>query len=706
MALAIIDFILFDRSHAQFTIDTGTNPFYRVKIGRSVSDNEGIRLVDEVSYTSPMQRSQTGEFMLNTARQIGIPSGHFDRDNCYVQLFSFKTQDGRSPAWSEVVKVPVGFKNAVKGNYLLSLSQNIPGMADTFNNCRSVEQPPALSQQESLEDILLNGIKVVAPVVLGLLAGGDQAGAGAAGGKTDAAGKSDGLAGILKPDVLNNLLHSLLSSFAPAATNSTSKSQSLATSASLDDGNRFEPTAQEYARPFIFGIDDALLATLAGPIIKEGLSMLPQLLNAQNQARQQKQAATNKLITDLLADTNKRLMLQQILDHQGSSGATGAAGAGQSADVAQLLQLIQQAAATAPAADTSAAKSLSLPGETENYDYTSFSLSASSNLVFDQGTTIQWNGAKKAVYNRTSPAIFKVRLAVPDPAPKNPLDKAIFTFTFREIDSQKTALQKTFKQKNVAANAFIDFLFTKEEMASLPTNKSLMLFAEIRWLTSAKKEIKALGSTEVIVVSGYFVKDQGKTVSEERELNDMKVYRAFWNKVWEAPVLDATSTPKNGYKKYSWELNANMKYMFNLTAKHDSNGLLQTKILQASKDPDSLTDKTEGRMKGGIELSVAELNKLASLWGKQTALPDDKLEALNNIDFAKSNSAELIYNVKLKGKAGERGMVWVLPVLKLISVTLGKIKTTLPSGQVSETEEEIVQFPIPVAGRIIGLKSA
>jgi len=60
----------------------------------------------------------------------------------------------------------------------------------------------------------------------------------------------------------------------------------------------------------------------------------------------------------------------------------------------------------------------------------------------------------------------------------------------------------------------------------------------------------------------------------------------------------------------------------------------------------------------------------------------------------------------LKGKAGERGMVWVIPIIKLVSFTLNKIRTTNTSGQVTGIEEEIVQFPLPVSARIIGLKSA
>ncbi|MBA3706195.1 MAG: hypothetical protein H0W84_09940, partial [Bacteroidetes bacterium] len=61
---------------------------------------------------------------------------------------------------------------------------------------------------------------------------------------------------------------------------------------------------------------------------------------------------------------------------------------------------------------------------------------------------------------------------------------------------------------------------------------------------------------------------------------------------------------------------------------------------------------------------------------------------------------------KLKGKAYERGMVWIVPVFKLINITLSTINTTNDSGQVTEVKEEQIQFPLPVSARILGLKTA
>src|SRR4051794_12132879 len=120
----------------------------------------------------------------------------------------------------------------------------------------------------------------------------------------------------------------------------------------------------------------------------------------------------------------------------------------------------------------------------------------------------------------------------------------------------------------------------------------------------------------------------------------MNQFRAFWNKVWESPSLDATRG-SGDEKKYLWELDVNAKYTVLLAPEHDANGLMETKILKVKSDPGSLTNKIEGRMKAGIELSMAEVNKLLSLWDAQP-LDGPRLEALSTAAFAKANAGELV----------------------------------------------------------------
>ena len=71
----------------------------------------------------------------------------------------------------------------------------------------------------------------------------------------------------------------------------------------------------------IFGIDDALIASLVGPI----LQVLPQLMNAANQKRIELKKADNQLMGGILTDINKRLMMDKLLEAQKAAQAQGPA---------------------------------------------------------------------------------------------------------------------------------------------------------------------------------------------------------------------------------------------------------------------------------------------------------------------------------------------------------------------------------------------
>jgi len=86
-------------------------------------------------------------------------------------------------------------------------------------------------------------------------------------------------------------------------------------------------------------------------------------------------------------------------------------------------------------------------------------------------------------------------------------------------------------------------------------------------------------------------------------------------------------------------------------------------------------------------------------------LSEEKLAALKIPSIVSKNAFEFIYNIKLKGRTKDRGMIWVVPILKLYNFSLNKIKNTNDTGQVTEIEEETISFPLPVSARILGLKT-
>ena len=691
MALALLDLVGLDRERARFKIDTGTNGFYQLKAGRSIQTKSGIDWVSDVFLTTALVKNPSGGELLGAPQEISIPLSRLDRGNVYVQLFSFKNGQGKSPGFSSPALLPIGAGGA--GSFLPLRNAAMMMSIDEFRLPRKVPcrmYREVYSQQASIEDLLSVILKAAGPLVAGLLAG--QNGTQNAQGRTQAQGSAPSNSELTS--VLVSLLKTVLGGLPGGMAQPAAIAQSLQLG---DDPNRFfndNGKNGAYSRPFIFGVDDALIGALAGPI----LQVLPQLMNAANQKRLQMKQADNKLITDILSDTNRRLLVEQLLQLRQKSAPSA-----QSPDLTQLLQLLQQAQGSQTAASSAAPAAAPLPAaQSFSLDPAqSATISSRAVVTFVTLDPIPWNGKPEPIFRKDQPVNLKLRLAIADPAPKSPLDKAILKIVFKDASDQMVHFEKTFKQKGVVANTDLSFAFTPNELAKVPSNRPIAVLAELRWLTPAN-ERKALGSMELVFVNKYFVKEQGAAVTSEKELTDMKLFRPFWNKVWESPVLDAANN-RGDSQKYLWELDVNGKYSVLLTDQ-PSNGLMQTKLLRGPGDPDSLSERIDGRMKAGIELSMVELNKLCPLWDAQP-LESDQLNALATPAVAQNNATEFIYHYKLKGKAAERGMIWVIPTFQLFEFTLNTTQSFDQSGQVTAVAEERVRFPLPVAARVIGLKS-
>jgi hypothetical protein len=706
MALAILELLAFDGANVRFRIDTGTNKYYQLKAGKSVERNNGIDWVDEIFLKTRMATNDAGRGLFNSSKEIAVPATRLGAGHAYVQLFSFKTPDGKSPAFSRVLKVPVASaRYDDDGEYEGPMSMSFSTSMNTLESFQAPRVVPCrtcrdvYSQQASLDQLLAGIVKVATPVVMNLLGGATAAAAnGGAGATANNAGQPAGQA-----NTLINLLTTLLGSIGGAPAAATNTPAAVSTPQSLGDrrapGNRFADSPPMFAQPFVFGIDDALIGAAIGQVVQ----VLPQLMTAANQKRIEMKKANNQLITSIVSDINRRLLTERLLEAQRQPPAAGQPD--NSAAIQQVLQLLQQAEA-APNGTTTAtpppatAQSFSF-SETNGVVGDDALLSSKAVLELVGSDPIAWNGGTKKLFARGQDLQLKLQVKTANP-PKSTIPKAIVKIILQDAADQSIRFEKVFKQKDISANAPLSFAFSQAELVHLPANKNISVLAEMRWRTRNGAEYKALGSGEIALVNKYFFKEQGAEAGVEQELTDMKRFRPFWNKVWESPTLDAS---RGGEKKYLWELKINAKYTVLLSATHDANGLMQTKLLRGKPDPESMSETIDGRMKAGIELSIPELNKLLPLWNGQAALDPQKLEALQTVDFAKNNSGELLYNLKLKGRAAERGMIWIIPTFKLFECTLGTVAKTDEAGQVVATSEEKVHFPLPVSARVIGLKS-
>ena len=776
MALALLEPIGFDRPNLTFRVDTGTNRYFQLKLGRRVERRQGIDWVDDVITTTPLALNRQGGSMLDTAAEVAVPAPRADGRRLYAQLFSYRDRDGRAPAFSGVVAIPVGGdglgspdepgRRASSGTRTVRSREpeawgspaapgfpmpglpgiptfQVPGLPgaglpmpglprytpmglEMIEFASSFEAPRRIACRTYAEeftaapaigDLLTRVVQVATPVVLDLLRGG-QTGATSAAGASGGSGSGGSTAGAnaAPADAIAALVASILQAIPGLAGPPLSGQHSL--NARVTAGSRFgrEPD-NGLSHPFIFGIDDAILGAVIGQVVQ----VLPALANAANQKRIAIKQADNKLMGDIVSDINRRMLMDQVLAAQRQAPA----GTQNAADINALLQVLQSAQAAQPATNGAAAPAAPAPptanpptaavhslfSEPASADASSAPAAVSGSpsskavLTFVTAEPVLWNGQKRILFGRGEPIQLRVRFVVAEPAPKSPLAKAILRIVFKDAAGEAVLHEKLSKLKGVAANSTLSVPFDLTDLGKLPADKPIRVFAELRWPSSdGSRVLVALGSTEITLVDQRFLKERGAAIGPERELTDMNRYRAFWNKLWESPTLDAASAPRDR-KKFLWELNVSGKYSVLLAPEATANGLMETKVLQAKKDADSLAERTEGRLKGGIELSVSELNKLLPLWDARAPLDPAKLAPFKTKEFAKANGSELVHTFKLKGRAGERGLFWAIPTFKLFEFTVGAADKKDDAGQIVGLSEEKVAFPLPVAIRAIGLKA-
>src|SRR3990170_4836462 len=98
MALAILKYLEKADGHHVFEADIGTNRYYHYKTGKSKRKHKGLELVDDIMHQSALiQAPVSNAKSFDTRFIFTIPETAVNRDNRFIQLFSFKTRNQASP---------------------------------------------------------------------------------------------------------------------------------------------------------------------------------------------------------------------------------------------------------------------------------------------------------------------------------------------------------------------------------------------------------------------------------------------------------------------------------------------------------------------------------------------------------------------------------------------------------------------------------
>ena len=744
MALALLRLDDSDESELSFTVDTGTSTHFRLHLGKEVRREDGMDLLDARYWSSPLQVNPAAGRHIDTRTTYRLPLAMVRERGTLAQLESCRGPDGRGPAWSRPVRLPV----AVPLREVLAppddgprararervLTMSVPVQASSRSPVRPLVRPrtcavrsaqETYSRPASIADLIGTVVQAAAPAVLDVL---NRAVPGATPGAAGPTAGADPTAGLLS-EILRTVLRSLAQPPAQPLTQPPAQPQpsvtapapvpaavapvpaptalaraapptAAATPASLQvrEVNRFLPSS--YARPMIFGIDDALIAAVAGPVLSSVVGplvqALPQLLNSANAQKLARQTQTDKHVTELLSEVNRSLLMQQLISAQNQPVNPGAT----SSDLAAIGSLLQQLATTpAPAGTPAAAAAGTLARPASVADPRDQPAASRAVLTAVTGPTVTLLGSARVAFVQGQAPTLRYRLEVGTGGPSTPLPRAILTLCVREPGGAADLCTRTERLTGVAPGQELTVALTPEEAGALPTDTDLEVLASLRW-KGAKGTYQATSSSRVVVVSRVQVRDRGGVVGTPVELTDMGRFRGFWNQVWGS----STAGP-GGETLPLWGLDVALRYSVVVVAGERGNGLMEAKLQQQPDEDQGLRVRTRGRLKSGLEASVHELNKLLPLWPGEQPLDGADLAAFTARGWLAGQGGDAVTQVRMEGKRGTRGAVWVVPVLRLREFTLATVGDVDPYGQVVATRDHVVRFPVVESVRVLGLAS-
>ncbi len=717
MALAILRLDDSDETGLAFSADTGTSSYYRIHLGKEVRRDEGIDLVDGPYWSSPLQLNPRAGRHLDTHTTIRLPANVVTERGTLAQLETCRGPDGRGPAYSRPVRVavPVGAPSLVgarggsRERVLTMSAPTLTGQEPTSVRTAALRRPRAVpvcsaaerfSRPASVADLIGAVTKAATPIVLDVLKRATQPG-----GPTVGTAGGNEVAGLAIPALLSDVLRAVLGALAqppaaPAQSPATPAQPPAAVpevarpaSMQMRTPNRFFPDA--YTRPMIFGVDDALLAAVAGPalsgVVGPLVQALPQLLNAANKQKLDRQAATDKHVTDLLSEVNRGMLMQQLISAQNQPVNPGVT----SSDLAAIGALLQQLATT-PAPTGTPATAVSRPASTP--DPTAAPIASRAVLSAVTGPAVMLLGSPRAAFVHDQAITLRYRLDVGTSGPATSIPRAILTLCAREPGGASDLCWHTEKLTNVAPGAEVKVALSPEESKALPADTDLEVLASLRW-KGAKGTYQTTCVHQLTLASRVQVRERGDVIGNPVELTDMNRFRSFWNKVWDSPTHGASTEALP-----LWGLDAALRYSVVTVGAAQGNGLMQTRVQQEPTDQ-GLRAQTKGRIKSGLEVSVTELNKLLPLWAGEQPLADADLAAFTARNWLAGQGGDTVTQVRMSGKRGTRGALWVVPVLKLRAFTLATGTEADPYGQLISTQDRTVHFPVVESVRVLGLAS-
>lgn len=671
-----------------FDADTGTNPYFLVKVGRSKRRYGGIEFVDEEGFVSPISRRSRSNDVFGTEFVLPVPEAAFAGGNRYVQLWSYRTADRTGPAVSDVLLVHVAAPRRDAAPFLPSAALAI----HPFIEERKMRYSNASYHEEGISEsmfwsTLINAlpqlVEQAVPVVSGLLGERRSNGSSSSG---DAGTLVQTIADLIKQITgdgapsAEQAPATAAPAEAPATAEAAPASQNGATSMSVRPRNLPHPMAEmagRYVSPDTMQImrDDP---RQMGMVLNDSvlrLSGRPRVNYPYAEAKVAWApiiAAVAPYVKDILEIGNK-------------------ADADQRRHLERLVELLNDPSLTALMATLSTARA---PKR--------FKPDTRIHIDTDALPRVRVRQKDRVLYARGAAARIPFRLATNRAdAPVRPIPRVIVQATIQDAGTMAVLWEKEFKLKDVVLNTELRAIeILPEESEVLPANVDLKLEITARWQGKDNRTVFGTMKNQFITLVDDVVFDEvGEKVGETILLNDVVEHRPYWHKVWEGGYSESRR----------WHIEFDARYFYAVDTDADEPSRLETRVMVVEDNAtagEEMPDrrKVRARLKAGMELTIPMLARLCGTAGHPEPTSDE-LRALRHSEFQSYLNQVARVHLEMKGKSGDTGTLWVYPEVNFHRIRLLRVSQTNKDGQVLGMTRESLIFPRPSSLHFIGTTS-
>ena len=758
MALAVLKYLERADGYHVFEADIGTNTYYQYKTGKIKRKLKGLDALDEVGHQSALIKApvRNGDGF-DTRFVFRLQEGAINRDNRFIQLYSFKTQNQVSPAVSEVIPVLPSVSDLKMSD--LSEDYKLPkmmtlthtnGQASKINTehalCRIKENRVSEAMffnaiLGALPNLLTNALPMIGKIIPGLQ-------------KalpivekvlptiakiipTDVQPGKEGLDQILKnisPETLKAIMEVVQGVNAKndnSAANGKAETKSVTRHShdfSINPATLMQlaPLLEKVLSPeTIKAIGDnpvqlfKAITDSAVKFQKMGLDQADKTSSAINGSNLDKTVhamamrsrygrnrySEAKIAPALLAalpalmPVIEKVLSPEMINAVGEQpvklfNAIADAGLKNTKQELDHLEKIN------PGVDDPAFDMIAASMSIKKSVGLKAKFSNAYAIEFADVKMIPVGGKDKVVYDRRQKIHIPIKITSQAGKGRNQaqIPKAIFQLIIQDGHSMNVLLEKKFKLKDITPGSAVSGIeLSSDELKKLPLNRDLKLELAFNW----KKGESTQGTFKnhyFWLSDGYVYQRSGRTIKQHFALNDVSRFRNYWHKIWEGG-------PETHDR---WNIVFECKYYYTLIDKDASIRKMETKRKtvadSATEDGKDYRRKVRAKLKSGMEVSLAAYNELLSLH-QQPPLSAAQLNAFVGQEFTKEAATAARVSVDFKGKRGQTAALWTYPEGNIQSYILGKVTTVDPSGMITAAQEEEVFFPKFSTVHFIGTKS-